>query len=56
MNKKELKAKLLAELRELSDKAKTENRSFTADEQKAYDEKMAEVRKLTAEIENEERE
>lgn len=56
MNKKELKAKLLAELRELSNKAKTENRSFTADEQKAYDEKMAEVRKLTAEIENEERE
>ena len=56
MNKKELRAKLIAEMRELSDKAKAETRSFTADEQKLYDEKNAEVQKLSAEIEAEERE
>lgn len=56
MNKKELKAKLVAEMREISDKAKAEVRSLTADEQKAYDEKAAEVRKLTVEIEQEARE
>lgn len=56
MNKKELRAKLIAEMREISDKAKAETRSFTVDEQKAYDEKNAEVQKLSAEIEAEERE
>lgn len=56
MNKQELKAKLIDEMRALSDKAKAETRSFTAEEQKEYDDKAAEVRKLTAEIEQEKRE
>lgn len=56
MSKQEIKAKLIDEMRALSDKAKAEARSFTAEEQKEYDEKAAEVRKLTAEIEQEKRE
>lgn len=55
MNKKELRAKLIAEMRELDEKAKKENRSFTDDENKAFSEKEAEIRKLDAEIEAEER-
>ena len=55
MSKKELRAKLIAEMRELDELAKKEARSFTTDEQKSFDEKDAEVRKLTAEIEAEER-
>ena len=55
MNKRELRAKLIAEMRELDELAKKENRSFTADEQKAFNDREAEVRQLTAEIEAEER-
>jgi len=55
MGKRELRAKLIAEMRELDELAKKENRSFTADEQKAFNDKEAEVRNLTAEIEAEER-
>lgn len=55
MDKRELRAKLIAEMRDLDELAKKESRSFTADEQKAFSEKEAEVRKLTAEIEAEER-
>lgn len=56
MDKREKRAALIAEMRELSDKAKAETRSFNDDEKKLYDEKEAEVRKLSAEIEAEERE
>ena len=56
MNKIEKRAKILAEMRELNEKAKAESRSFTEEETKAYAEKEAEVRKLTSEIEAEKRE
>lgn len=55
---KELLAKraaLVAELRAMNDKLIAEKRGFTDDEQKAYAEKEAEVRALTAQIEAEER-
>ena len=55
MNKKELRAKLIREMKELDELAKKEARSFTDEEKKSFDEKEAEVRKLTAEIEAEER-
>lgn len=55
MNKKELRAKLIAEMKEMDAKAKAENRSFTDEENKAFSEKEAEIRKLDAEIEAEER-
>ena len=56
MDKREKRAQLLAEMKALNDKAKAETRSFNDEESKAYAEKDAEVRKLTAEIEAEERE
>ncbi len=55
MGKKERRAQLIAEMREINDKLLAEKRSFNDDEKKAYEEKEAEVRKLTAEIEAEER-
>lgn len=55
MNKKERRAQLVAEMRELNDKVLAEKRAFNADEQKSYSEKKAEVEKLTAEIDAEER-
>lgn len=56
MNKKEQRAKLIAELRAMHELAQKENRAFTDDESKAFAEKEAEVRKLSAEIAAEERE
>jgi len=56
MNKKERRAKLIAELRAMHELAQKENRAFTDDESKAFAEKEAEVRKLSAEIAAEERE
>ncbi len=55
MNKKELRAKHIREMKELDELAKKEARSFTDEEKKSFDEKEAEVRRLTAEIEAEER-
>lgn len=55
MNKQELKAKLIAEMREMDELAKKENRQFTAEETKLFEEKEAEVRSLAAEIEAEKR-
>lgn len=56
MNKKEQRAKLIAELREMHELAQKENRSFTDEENKTFAEKEAEVRKLSQEIAAEERE
>lgn len=56
MNKKEQRAKLVAELRAMHELAQKENRAFTDDESKAFAEKEAEVRKLSQEIAAEERE
>lgn len=56
MNKKEQRAKLIAELRAMHELAQKENRAFTDDESKAFAEKEAEVRKLSQEIAAEERE
>lgn len=56
MNKKEQRAKLVAELREMHELAQKENRAFTDEENKTFAEKEAEVRKLSAEIAAEERE
>jgi len=56
MNKKEQRAKLVAELREMHELAQKENRSFTDEENKTFAEKEAEVRKLSQEIAAEERE
>jgi len=56
MNKKEQRAKLVAELRAMHEAAQKENRAFTDEESKAFSEKEAEVRKLSAEIAKEERE
>lgn len=55
MNKQELKAKLIAEMREMDGLAKKENRQFTEEEVKLFGEKEAEVRSLAAEIEAEKR-
>lgn len=55
MTKREQRAKLIDEMHELDDLAKKEARSFTSEEQKSFDDKEAEVRKLTAEIEADER-
>lgn len=51
-----MRAKLIAELRELHELAQNENRSFTDDENKTFADKEAEVKKLSAEIATEERE
>lgn len=56
MDKREIRSKLLDEMKALNEQAKAETRSFNDDEKKLYEEKAAEVRKLTAEIEAEERE
>lgn len=56
MNKKEQRAKLVAELRAMHELAQKENRAFTDEENKAFAEKEAEVRKLSQEIAAEERE
>lgn len=56
MDKKELRAKLVAELREMDEKIKAENRSYTDDENKIFSDKTNEVRKLSEEIAQEERE
>ncbi len=55
MDKKELRAKLIAEMRELNDKALAEKREFTDEEKALYAEKEDEMRKLSAEIAAEER-
>lgn len=55
MNKKGQRAKLVAELRKMHELAQKENRSFTDEENKAFAEKEAEVRKLDKEIAEEER-
>lgn len=56
MNKKEQRAKLIAELRAMHELAQKENRAFTDEENKTFAEKEAEVRKLSQEIAAEERE
>lgn len=56
MDKKELRAKHIAEMREMHEKAKGESRAFTEEEEKRYKELEAEVRKLSSEIAAEERE
>lgn len=56
MGNKEKRAQLIAEMREMNEKAKTEKRAFSNEETKLYEEKEAEVRKLSAEIAAEERE
>ena len=55
MTKQEQRAKLIAEMRALDELAKKESRSLTAEEQKSFDDKAAEARKLMAEIEAEKR-
>ncbi len=55
MNKREERAKLIAEMKEMNEKALSEKRSFTDEENKIFAEKEANVRSLTAEIEAEER-
>ena len=55
MTKQEQRAKLIAEMRALDELAKKESRSLTAEEQKSFDDKAAEARKLLAEIEAEKR-
>ena len=56
MNKKEERAKLLAEMKEMNEKAANEKRSFSEDEKKVFAEKEKRFRVLSAEIEAEERE
>lgn len=56
MNKKEERAKLLAEMKEMNEKAANEKRSFSEDEKKVFAEKEERFRVLSAEIEAEERE
>lgn len=55
MTKIEERAMLISEMKEMNGKASAEKRSFTEDETKAFAEKEAAVRSLTAEIEAEER-
>lgn len=55
MAKEELRAKLIAEMREMDELAKKEKRQFTAEETKLFAEKEAEARALSAEIEAEKR-
>lgn len=56
MDKKQRRAQLVAEMRELNDKALAEKRAFTEEEQKLYSEKEKEMRELSAQIAAEERE
>ena len=55
MTKQEQRAKLVDEMRAIDELAKKESRSLTAEEQKSFDDKAAEARKLMAEIEAEKR-
>lgn len=55
MNKKEIRAKLVAELRAMHEAAEKESRAFTDEENKIFAEKEEEIRKLDAEIAAEER-
>lgn len=55
MNKKEQRARLIAEMREMDAKAKEEKRAFTDEENKAFSDKEAEVRELDKAIAEEER-
>ena len=55
MTKQEERAKLVDEMRAIDEAAKKESRSLTAEEQKSFDDKAAEARKLLAEIEAEKR-
>ena len=54
MTKIEKRAALIKELEEMNAKADSEKRAFTDEEKKLFDEKSAEVRKLTEEIKFEE--
>jgi len=56
MDKKETRAALVAELREMDEKIKAENRSYTDEENKVFKDKTEQVRKLSEEIAKEERE
>ena len=55
MDKKQRRAQLIAEMRELNEKALGEKREFTAEEKALYDEKEKEMRELSAQIAAEER-
>ena len=55
MDKKEQRAKLIAELRALDEQVKAENRSYTDEENETFKTKNAEIRKLSDEIAAEER-
>ena len=44
MDRREIRAKLIAEMREMNEKVIAEKREFSADEAKAYSEKEAEDR------------
>ena len=55
MGKKEKRAQLIAEMRELNEKVLAEKRAFTEDEEKIYNEKKKEMEQLSAEIIAEER-
>ncbi len=55
MNKRARKAEIIAEMRAMDEKAKAEGRAFNDEEVKVFEEKRAEVEKLSAEIAEEER-
>jgi len=55
MDKKERRAQLIAEMREMNDKVLTEKRDFNDEEKKLYAEKENEMRELSAQIAAEER-
>lgn len=55
MNKKERRAQLIAEMREMNDRVLAEKRDFNDEEKKLYAEKENEMRELSAQIAAEER-
>lgn len=55
MDKKQRRAQLIAEMRELNEKVLGEKREFTAEEKTLYEEKEKEMRELSAQIMAEER-
>ena len=55
MDKKQRRAQLIAEMRELNEKVLGEKREFTVEEKALYDEKEKEMRELSAQIAAEER-
>ena len=55
MDKKQRRAQLIAEMRELNEKVLGEKREFTAEEKTLYEEKEKEMRELSAQIAAEER-